>query len=250
MALKAVLASLDGLAEALQGEYTKNEQDGRFYLNVEGVDEMPAVKGLKAKNGELLDEKKAVQAKLEAFGDFTPEKIAEMKEAAGKDSSKRVQELEDKLAKASEAAQREIATAKEAAEKERGAARGYFKSAEIARAASALKGDPELLEPFIGKHVDVIEQDGRFALKVLGPDGQARIKDSGGNAFTIDDLVGEFKANPKYGGFFAADGKTGSGANPNSNGGGGGNGSTVRVENGVIRADPAKVASGEITVTA
>lgn len=247
MALKAVLSSLDGLNEAVQGEYTKGD-DGRFYLAVEGVDEMPAVVGLKRKSAELLDEVKQAKQALSAFGDMTPEKIAELKESAGKDAGKRVQELEDRLAKASEAAQREIAAARETAERERSAARGYFKTAEIARAASAMKGDPELLEPFIGRHVEVVEADGKFALKVLGNDGQARIKDSAGNAFTIDDLVGEFKANPKFGGMFAAEGRGGSGATTGA-GTGGGSATTVRADNGVIRADPAKIMSGEVTVT-
>jgi hypothetical protein len=209
MALKAVVPTLDDVAEAVQAEYTQGD-DGRFYLNVDGVDEMPAVAGLRKKNAQLLDTNVKVNARIAAFGEYTPERIAEL-EKGGND--KEAAELRDKLAKASEAAQREIAAAKADTEKERAAARGYFRSAEIARAVAATGADPELLEPFLSRHVDVaVSEDGRYALRVLGADGQPRIKDSHANGMTIDDLVVEFQANPKYGGMFPSRGTSGSGA--------------------------------------
>lgn len=248
MALKAVLASLDGLDEALQGLY-KAGDDGRFFLDVEGVDDMPAVVGLKQKNTELLDEKKAATAKLAAFGEYTPEKIEELREAAKKAGGARVQELEAKLEQASKAAQTEILEAKQAAEAEREAARSYFKGGEVNRAISSQRGNPELLSHLVDQHIDVKRNEaGDFELKVIGKDGQARIKDSAGNAFTVDDLVSELKANPKYAGAF--DARTGSDAPPG--GGGGGTGGGVRT---IAANDPVAfgqnlegIAKGEVTV--
>lgn len=246
MALKAVLASMDGVDEALAAHYAKGE-DGRYYAAVEGIEEMPAFAAQRSKVTELLDEKKKLQQKFEALGVSTPEEIAALKEAATKAGGKQVEELTAKLAQASENAQKEIAAAKEETEKERAAARNYFKQGEVTRAISAAKGVPELLSHVVDQYLDVQRQEsGAFQLRVLGRDGQPRIKDSAGSAFGLDDLVAELKADPKYGRAFEASGASGSGAAANAGGGGGG--STVRIDNGVIRTDPAKVMSGEVTV--
>src|SRR5690606_29103586 len=45
MALKSILESLDGLPEDIKKEYT--EKDGKFYLDLEGLDDHPAVGALK-----------------------------------------------------------------------------------------------------------------------------------------------------------------------------------------------------------
>lgn len=45
MALKAVVDSLDGVEDAIQGLYTEAE-DGKYYLSVDGVDALPQVRGL------------------------------------------------------------------------------------------------------------------------------------------------------------------------------------------------------------
>jgi hypothetical protein len=218
MAIKAVLASLDGVDEALKAHYAAGE-DGRFYAAVEGIEEMPAFASQRAKAVELLDEKKKLQQKFEALGVSTPEEITALKEAATKAGGKQVEELQAKLAQASEAAQKEIAKAKEEAEAERGAARSYFKQGEITRAISAHKGVPELLAHVVDQHLDVQRTDSGFALRVLGKDGQPRVKNSAGDAFGLEDLVAELKADPKYGRAFEPDGKTGSGAAPESGGG-------------------------------
>lgn len=248
MALKAVLASLEGINEALQAEYTQGE-DGRFYINVEGVDDMPAVAGLKKKNAELLDKSVKYKQQLDAYG-ATPEEVAALRESAGKDSGKRVQELEDKLAKASEAAQREIQLAKEEAKAERDAARMYFEDGEINRAIGGAKGVPELLSHVVRQHIKSERgDDGKFALKVLGKDGQARIKDSAGNPYSLDDLVMELKADPKYGRAFEPEGKGGSGAEPSGGGSGGGGGKTIRAgDREAFGANLEAIAKGEVTV--
>lgn len=198
MPLKAVVGSLDSLDEALRDFYRKAD-DGRFYLDVEGVDDMPAVVGLKQKASTLLDEKKQLDQRLKAFGDLTPEKVEELREAAKKAGGDRVAELEAKLTQASENAQREIAAAKEAAEAERKASREYFLDAEVTRAISAQRGIPSLLKDVVKRQLDVQRDGDRFSVRVLGADGQPRIKDSQGNPFGVEDLVSELKGHEEYG---------------------------------------------------
>lgn len=70
--LKAVLDTLDGLDEALQPLYTKGE-DGRFYLDAEGVDDLPSVRGLKSKRDELLEAQRKLREQLKAFDGLDPE---------------------------------------------------------------------------------------------------------------------------------------------------------------------------------
>ncbi|HEX7048648.1 MAG TPA: hypothetical protein VF188_00430 [Longimicrobiales bacterium] len=212
--LKAVLTSLDGVDETVKGFYTRAD-DGRYVLNVSGVDEMPAVVGLKRAKNELLDEKKQLQAKLEAFGDLTPEKVEELRKAAegkGASADKKVQELEAKLAEVSKAAQLEIQKAKDEAEKARQAYHNSFIEGEIVKALAEVKGSPKLLTDVMKRAVQVKEQDGKLAVVVLGKDGQPRIKDSQGNPFGLVDLAMELREDPEYGRAFEPSGKTGSGA--------------------------------------
>lgn len=225
MALKAVLDSLDGVDEALGAYYAKNEGDGRFYLNVEGVEAMPAVSGLKSKNRELLDEVKSLKQLRDEYG-MTPEEVAKLKERAesignGGDKAlqKRIEELEAENAQIRENAKKEIATATETAEADQAAARKYFLDGEITRAITAAKGVPELLSHVVESQLEVERgNDGAFKLRVLGRDGQPRIKDSQGNPFGLDDLVTELRQDARYGRAFEPDGRGGSGAQGSSGG--------------------------------
>lgn len=253
MALKAVVGSLDGLPEAVQGEYTKGE-DGRYYLAVEGVDDMPAVQGLRTKYREILDEKKQLAARFEALGVSSPEEIETLRAAAKQNNSEKVKELEGKLSQASEAAQKEILRAQQEAEAERTAARAYFEDGEITRAISGAKGVPELLSHVVRQHIKTERgEDGRFSLRVLGRDGQPRIKDSAGNAFGLDDLVAELKSDPKYGRAFEASevaragGGSGAPANNGGSGGSGARGTFDRNDPMAWSANLEGIVKGEVT---
>ena len=251
MTLPAVINKLEDVAEAFRSEYKQGE-GGKYYLDVSGVDDMPAVSGLKKAKQDLLDEKKALKQKLDAYGDVTPEKIKELQEAAkgsGKEGQK-IQELEQKLEQQSKQAQLEIQQAKEEAAKATAAAETYFKRSEIQRAVKAAKGEPALLEHEIMKSLQVKRlENGEFSLVVIGRDGQARIKDSQANPFTIDDLVNELKTNPTFGRAFDGLGKSGSGADPNAGGGGSGGAGSVKVQDGVVKVDPAALLEGKVNIT-
>lgn len=221
MALKAVLASLDGLNEALQGEYKKGE-DGKFYLDVTDIEDAPAVAGLRQKYRELLDEKKKLQAKYDELG-ITPEELADLRDKAanaGKGvNAEKLAEMENKLAEVRKNAEKAIAEAKAEAEKEREALRRTEKQRVIATAIAEAKANPKL-----GKHIeDMIDvrmrEDGTFETVVL-KDGQPRIKGVMGDLMGVSDLLSELKESDDWSIFFAPEGKGGSGANPGGSAGG------------------------------
>lgn len=247
MALAAKVTSLDAVPEAFRGEYKKSD-DGSFYLDVNGVDDMPAVIGLKRSKQEILDEKKKVEDKLKAYGDDTPEKVAEYKKAAEGKEPKDVKELQQKLDQVTQNAQREIQAAKDEAATATKSAEDYFAESEVTKALNELKGSSELLGHVMREAIKVERVNGKMVAKVI-KDGTARIKDAAGNPFTVLDLAAELKADPKYGRAFEPTGTTGSGAEATTitdvNGI-----TTVRPGNdGIVRADPEAVLSGKTVVT-
>lgn len=250
MPLKAKVTSLDAVDEKFRGEYTKGD-DGAFYLNVDGVDDMPALAGLRRKNAELLDEKKKIEAELKLFGDYTPASIAELKKKAEAGGSKDVKELEEKLRQTSENAQKEILKAQEESRTSAAAAETYFRESEITRVLGLdnVRGNPALIAHVMEKSVKVEKgADGKFRAVVVDGQGNARIKNSQGESFGLVDLALELKEKQEYGGAFASSGNSGSGA-PNLGGGGGGGGqTTVKAENGILRVNPDDVVSGKTNV--
>lgn len=262
--LKAVLDSLDGVDEALHGFYSQGE-DERYYLDLEGVDEHPTVLPALRKKEELLGEVKDLKGRIKAFeGIDDPEaarkalkRLPELEEAVkggGKDAE-RIQQLQaehhQKLEQVQAASRKEVEEANARAERADGAALDYFRRSEITKAITEAKGVPEFLEHIVAASVKVErEEDGRFKLQVLDPAGMPRVKDSKLTPMSLGEFVGELKQDPKYGRAFEPNGATGSGASPTGGQGGGGRGNTVRADGGMIKADPAKILSGEINVAA
>jgi hypothetical protein len=82
-------------------------------------------------------------------------------------------------------------------------------------AITAEKGSPDLLLPIVHKHVDIIEENGGFHVRVLDDKGGPRVNGKG-EFLSIPDLVKEFKGSEKFGRAFEATGKGGSGADPAS----------------------------------
>ena len=86
MSLKTVIETTDGLDEALKPFYA--EKDGKFFLQIEGVDEHPDVKNLKVAYERTRDSEKAIKAERDTLktrlaslpDDFDPEKWAKVKD--------------------------------------------------------------------------------------------------------------------------------------------------------------------------
>lgn len=79
MSLKAVLSSLDGLDDSVKSLY--EEKDGKYYLNLEGIEDHPSTSALKnALDGERSKRREATSAKEELakkFEGLDPEKAKE-----------------------------------------------------------------------------------------------------------------------------------------------------------------------------
>ena len=229
MGLKAVVSSLDGLSEEIQKFYTKGS-DGKYHLDLEGVEGHPSVLGLQKNKEEILEEKKKLQDKLDALKDVDPEEYRrlkkEMEEAERKkiESGGDVEALkkahEEELGKVQTEAEKEKKKAEEETEAERKAARRYYKQGEITRAINASEGSVELLSPVVDRFCTVeLDDNGEYQLIVTDEKGTKRIKNSSGDAFTIEDLMEELRENEKYQRAFEPSGTTGSGSRGSDKGG-------------------------------
>lgn len=91
MALTSVVESLDGLDEAAQSLYAETD-DGKYVLQVEGIDQHPDVANLKSAYERVKADKKTAAEERDAFKqqveglpeDFDPDEWKKLKEGKGK----------------------------------------------------------------------------------------------------------------------------------------------------------------------
>jgi hypothetical protein len=80
MALKAILATLDGLDEALKPLYKKTD-DGKYVLEVEGLtDHRSKLEEFRATNRALAEKVEELQKQLEGFKGLDPAKYKELQD--------------------------------------------------------------------------------------------------------------------------------------------------------------------------
>src|SRR5688572_8599063 len=104
MALKAVVDSLDDVDEGLRGEYKEEtRKDGKtiYFLDLEGIDDLPRVRGLATSNRENVQKRDKYKQELETLrsrleglpDDFTAEEYTRLKaleaEAEGEGDQKK-----------------------------------------------------------------------------------------------------------------------------------------------------------------
>lgn len=220
MALKAVLASLAGLAPDIAKEYT--QQGDKFVLNVEKTDgfELANTTGLLSA---LEKERGAAQratAQLSAFGDITPEKA---KEAMSKVVEFSKMDVDGKIAAGVKAREEQLIRQHDEAIKALNAkltvySNGLHDKLITADAQSAIieeGGNPLLLLPHVTRFMRMQENGGRFFSEVVDASGNSRIggtKDGVSVPMSTRQLVQELKANPSFAGAFSAGKSSGSGA--------------------------------------
>lgn len=219
MALKGVVTKLEDVAEAFRGEYVKGD-DGRFYLSVDStIEELPTVRGLAAKKNELLGKLAKADETAAASIRERDEKIAALEKGnSGGKNDEKIAALENERKQLVENWGKEKTALLSETEKEKNAARRYFLTSEVRRAIGKLGGDVDLLEHIAERGVKVDRNGDAFTLQVVDAAGNPRIKNSMGEAFTVDDYAAELKT--KHPAAFPASGAAGSGA---QNGGTGGN---------------------------
>ncbi len=226
MALKAVLANLDGLAENVANEYTKNEDDDKFYLDVDPVEgyALEDVAGLKNTLGTITKERKEAREKLKKFEGLDAaqarEDRARVEEMADWSPDDKVKQLmADREKQLTDKSIAELTAAEAKAAKAQGQLSGLLvKGAAMAALAkhSLVKGGAELLMPHIASQVRLVEtESGEMAPRVFGPDGVERISlkpNSGSTPMGVEELVDTMKDNETFALAFAGSGASGSGA--------------------------------------
>lgn len=215
--LKAVLDSLDGLDEARAELYTQGD-DGRYYLDAEGVDDLPDVQGLKKKRDELLEAQRKLREQLKAFDGLDPEAARQaLEELEAREADKLKDKGEfDKLREKIEAKHsEEVAKIRAEVEKRD----GFIERLLIENALSEAIEKAGVLPQYREAVKALLRQKGP---KVVQDDGDYRaVFETDMGEATISTYVETWARSDEAAAFLPASGKSGSGAT----GSGGGSGS-------------------------
>ncbi|MCO4316334.1 hypothetical protein M8997_003995 [Phyllobacterium sp. 21LDTY02-6] len=230
MALKAILASLEGVDDATKALYV--EKDGKFVLDVEPVDgfSLEDVSGLKTALGKERTTREKLEKDVVKFKDLDPDKartaLLELEELKKLDPASEA----DKIANTKfEAAKAQLLQKHEGEMGEIKTRNGFLESQigallidnAATLALAEAKGSVDLLLPHVRAHTRVKEIDGKFVVEVVDKDGNAKIADSKGTPMDIKGLVAEMRQSDTFGRAFEASGNTGTGKQPGNGGGGG-----------------------------
>lgn len=224
MALKMILDSLDGIPEALQGEY---EADGdKFKLKVDGLEDNSGLKSALESERKARKELDKKVKRWEALGK-TDEEIATLL-ADTEEAERKRAEADGDHAKILTQHQQKWAKEKETLEAELNAARSSERSAIIGTSvmsaltkAGATEEGVDLLPDRLAGRIKYETEDGKRVLKIMQADGETPMAGSGKDgAATFDDLVKE--ATDKWPSLFQGSGKSGSGKLPGNGAGGAG----------------------------
>lgn len=171
--------------------------------------------------GTLLNEKKTLQADIDALGGLEKVKASLTEYTTLKGQT---EEERNKAIKASadvEAVRSDLAGKLQTAQQSADAWRNKFADRSlnnlVMTAVSAAEGDPELLMPFLKSRIkSTMDEAGNVKVDVLKADGTPMLN-ANGDAAGLTDLVNEYKNSERFGVMFKASNKGGSGAG-NGNG--------------------------------
>lgn len=230
MALKAVLANLDGLDDGTKALYI--ERDGKHVLDVEPVDgfSLEDVQGLKTALGKERTTREKLERDVVKFKDLDPDKarsaLTELEELKKLDPASEADKIANTKFEAAKSQLLERHTSEVASRDERiGHLSKTVEALLIDNAATAAiadaKGSVDLLLPHVRAHTHVREVDGKFVVEVVDKDGNAKIADSKGTPMDIKGLVAEMRQSETFGRAFEGSGNSGTGKQPGNGGGGG-----------------------------
>lgn len=212
MALKAVLQNLDGVPESLRGEY--KEQDGKFYLDIDGIDDHHGVGALKrAKDYEKENARKAKEKadQIQADLDKANSDLEDLRKNGipKGDVDRLEQSYKDKYAKDEKVLKDRIDGLTTSLEK-------HLLDSQAVKLATELAAKPEYVElllPHIRNRMKLEAGEGdEHVLRVLDKDGKP-------SALNMDDLKKELLGHKAFAAILTGSKAAGGGAN-----GGGGNG--------------------------
>lgn len=209
MALKSILESLDGLSEDIKKEYT--EKDGKFYLDLEGLDDHPAVGALKRAKDHEKGLRQTAEGKLREAEDKATQLESTIEElrtgAIPKDDVAALKNsYEQKLAAKETEFTQKYGTLQSQIEKV------MLDSAALAM-ATELSTAPALLVPHIRSRLKLEEVDGELAVHVVDIAGKP-------SAATLVDLKNEMLQNKSFAPILIGSKASGGGASGGSGGGG------------------------------
>lgn len=210
--LSAFVKSLDAVPENLRELYVEQE-DGRFKLDADGVED---IGGLKSALQKEREQNQKLRTSADKYKNVDPDKYNEMIAAADEAERKRLT-AEGNFTALTE----QMKTAhKTELERERAEKAGLL--GEIERRAidgeaivelTAAKGKVKLLLPHVKSQARVRKTDtGVYVTEVIDGNGNVRIADGAGTPMTIKQLVAEMKGQDDFAGAFMADDKSGGGA--------------------------------------
>lgn len=209
MALKSILTTLDGLSDDIKKEYT--EKDGKFYLDIEGLDEHPGVGALKrAKDHEKTLRQKAEEKVTTLEGELLTKdtEIEGLRTGAIPKSDVDALRLsyEEKLKKQQTDADTKYTSLNSLVEK-------HMLDGEALRLATDISTVPALLVPHIRGRLKLEEVNGELSVSVLDATGKP-------SAASMDDLRKELLSNKNFAPILIGSKASGGGANGGSGGGG------------------------------
>lgn len=215
MALKAVLQNLDGVPESLRGEY--KEQDGKFYLDIEGIDDHHGVGALKrAKDYEKDNARKAKEevARLTGELDTAQRDMDELRKTGipKGDVDRLEQSYKDKNAKREKELTDQISALTNSLEL-------HLLEGQAVKLAGEVAAKPEYIEaimPHIRSRMKLEMTEGEHIVRILDKDGKP-------SASNLDDLKKEVLGMKALAPLLSGSKASGSGA-----GGGQGGGATSR----------------------
>ena len=209
MALKSILESLDGLSDDIKKEYT--EKDGKFYLDIEGLDEHPGVGALKrAKDHEKTLRQKA-EGKVTELENILLAKDTEIEglrtgAIPKSDVDALKQSYEQKL-------QNKEVEFNERYTKLNSLVEKHMLDGKALEIATEISTVPALLAPHIRGRLKLEEVNGELSISVLDPTGKP-------SAASLDDLRKEVLSNKNFAPILIGSKASGGGANGGSGGGG------------------------------
>jgi hypothetical protein len=216
-AFQPTVPDLTVVPEPFQGLYSPLEDGSGFkmapevfqHLDTSGLNKSIAVE--RKNNTEL----KGILTKYKPLGE-TPEEAHEkyhaLEELASK-GGKDAQAFEKWKSDIQTKAQQDIQTKDQELKNMMGSLEAHLVDAEAAQAVAALDGSPLLLLPHIRSSVKVVNDSGKYTVRIVDAEGDPRGNGSGGY-MTIKDFVSELKSKQDFAGAFKPSGNTGSGMRP------------------------------------
>lgn len=223
MGLEKSVESLEGVPEALHSLYRENEGQYELTVDPSELEELVAPNLKSALQKERQNarqrerEAKDLKRRLETFGDEDPEALLEelsslrkLKEKAeagkGKEDSAVEQvrkQLQDEFGKTLKAKDEDLSKLK-------GQLTSLLVDSAATGAISEMKGVPKLLLPHVKRMTEVVEEDGKYDVRVLNEQGEHRVN-SDGEYMTIKELVSELRNDEVFQRAFDGEGASGGG---------------------------------------